>query len=282
MKVNLFALSLVGTTLLVLSASKPAAAITTSLTDFSDVSAFTLNQDAAQIGNRLRLAVDSGNFSRGTAFYSTPFAIDGNTSFTTNFQFQITGGEGVNGGDGITFMIQNDSVNALGNAGDNIGYGGISNSVAVEFDTINNGGIFNDPNNNHIGLNLNGSPSSLQTAVVTPDLNDGSILNAWIDYNGSSDRLDVFLSDTTTKPGTALLTDTVDLSSTVGSQGYFGFSAATGLAHNNHDLLNLEFSSSTAAVPFEFSPGLGLVMTLGLFGSHHLWKRRTKNQTIEL
>lgn len=64
------------------------------------------------------------------------------------------------------------------------------------------------------------------------------------------------------------------------SQGFSSIEIRTdgnpGIAFSN---LNFDRASS---VPFEFSPGLGLVMTLGLFGSHHLWKRRTKNQTIEL
>ena len=40
------------------------------------------------------------------------------------------------GGNGITFTIQNDAVNAVGTNGTGLGYQGITNSVALKFDLV--------------------------------------------------------------------------------------------------------------------------------------------------
>lgn len=39
------------------------------------------------------------------------------------------------GGDGFAFVIQNQAPTALGHGGMELGYGGIQNSIAVEFDS---------------------------------------------------------------------------------------------------------------------------------------------------
>jgi Bacterial lectin len=81
----------------------------------------------------------------GSAWYINP-AGPGRTlslsnGFSTTFQFQfanpggITGTNGLPGADGIAFMVQNSGANALGSDGGNIGITGITNSVAVQFDT---------------------------------------------------------------------------------------------------------------------------------------------------
>lgn len=103
--------------------------------------------------------------------------------FTAYFAFQLTGGSRA---DGIAFVIQN----ALGRGTDSIsgctetsnssgltavatdaqggclGYGGIDNSVALEFDTYTDGW---DPNNNHIALQSCGLSGSGSNATGLPN-----------------------------------------------------------------------------------------------------------------
>jgi glucose/arabinose dehydrogenase len=55
----------------------------------------------------------------------------------------------------------------------------------------------------------------------------------WVDYNGESDNLAVYVSDRAEKPDFALLTTNLALDAIVGNQAYLGFSAATGSAFNN-------------------------------------------------
>ena len=54
------------------------------------------------------------------------------------------------GSDGFAFVLQGEGISAVGEAGEGIGYSGISHSVAVEFDTWVNKAY--DPNGNHISI----------------------------------------------------------------------------------------------------------------------------------
>jgi hypothetical protein len=77
--------------------------------------------------------------------------------FRVSFALRFTRDNPAIGADGITFVIQNASRVALGNAGHGMGYSGITNSIAVEFDTYRNvasefEGPLDDPNNNHVSV----------------------------------------------------------------------------------------------------------------------------------
>jgi glucose/arabinose dehydrogenase len=215
--------------------------------NFNTIDGIVLNGNASKAGTSLQLTPAVGD-QAGSAFYATPFAIDGNTSFNTQFQFQLTGGEGTAGADGFTFVIQNSpsGANALGGRGGSVGYANIIQSVAVEFDTYQNG--TNDPNDNHISILQDGNLTALKNAVTSVDLNGGGVVNAWIDYDGATNRLDVYLSTTTTKPGTAVISEIVDLAAVVGSQAYFGFTAGTGGFKNAQAIQSWNFTTTANPV----------------------------------
>ena len=59
------------------------------------------------------------------------------------------------GADGFAFVIQNDNIEALGTGGKGIGYEGIRNSIAVEFDTYYNYENL-DSYENHISVQTRG------------------------------------------------------------------------------------------------------------------------------
>ena len=221
--------------------------------DFSSIAGLKLNGNAAQASNVLRLTPAQGNRA-GSAFFNTPLAIDGDTSFQTRFRFRLHGGNGASGADGFTFMIQNSTagVNALGEYGGSLGYDDngpaagvpIGKSLAVEFDTYQNSW---DSNSNHVSLLRNGNVTvALKQGNPSIDLNNGSSRNAWIDYDGGTNQLSVFLSATTTKPGTALFTHTIDLAAVLGSNAFIGFSAGTGGRSNNQDIQNWNFTTVPA------------------------------------
>lgn len=209
--------------------------------NFSNVSKLQLNGNAARSNNRLRLTPNTTN-RRGTALYKTVIPISDRTSFSTQLQFRIS--SSVNGGaDGITFMVQGNSTTSLGTGGSGLGYQGIGKSLAVELDTYAGSG---DPNANHVAILTNGNVTT-HLASYTPgsSLKNGQTQTLWIDYDGTTNTLTVYLvqSATTTKPSTPILTRTnVDLFALVGAQGYLGFSAATGGAANRHDILNWSFT----------------------------------------
>jgi len=100
--------------------------------------------------------------------------------FSIQIGFQITE-SGNSGADGIAFVIQNSSANAIGVFGGGIGYMTIPNSLAIEFDTYPNSEYL-DPNDNHIGIQTRGKNPNSPDHVITlgtsrniPILEDGSV-----------------------------------------------------------------------------------------------------------
>ena len=193
-----------------------------------------------------RLAGHAGAFSQaGSAFSQTIIPLGAGNAFSTYFAFQITGSGGASdtdglGADGFTFAVQPNAATA-GGVGGGIGYAGIANSVAVEFDTWFNPGT--DPDGNHVGIDLNGSVVSVVTAPVGTRMNNGAIWYAWIDYNGTT--LELRLSQTPARPSAPTLSQAVNLVTVLGTtQAYVGFTSGTGAAFGNHDILTWQFDNA--------------------------------------
>ena len=226
-----------------LAGSAGAAAINYS--DFSDVTGLTLNGNAAQVGNVLRVTPETYNQS-GSVFSTSTVSLASNASFSTFFQFRFTSplngwgyNDGLgNGADGLVFVVQTVG-NNVGGIGGGIGYAGITNSVGIEFDTWNNGAVDNN-SSNHIGIDVNGNISSVVLAEVTEaDMNNGDIWNAWVDYDGSTQLLEARLNRSGVRPTNAILSYTLDLATTLGTTNAFvGFTSGTGAAFANHDVLS--------------------------------------------
>jgi Glycosyl hydrolase family 9/Legume lectin domain/PA14 domain len=219
-------------------------------TNFSTLAGLKTNGNASILGNELRLTGDLGS-QVGSAFYGSAIALAPNTSFATQFQINIGNGQGTGGADGMTFMLQNSAAgtSAIGRLGGDLGYAGIlGNSIAIEFDTYDNGA--NDINDNHLSILRNGD---INTAIVTQtspiDLNRNLPINAWVDYNGVTDLLEVFLSGTTIKPTAALLATTIDLATALNGSAYFGFSGGTGGLWNTHAVQRWAIATETPTVP---------------------------------
>jgi MYXO-CTERM domain-containing protein len=135
------------------------------------------------------------------------------------------------GGDGFAFVIQGQGNGALGGAGGYIGYEGITNSLAIEFDTFQNNS-FGDINSNHVaimsrGVNANSANHFLaeRAAILVPgDMNDGLTGTARVRYEAGV--LNVFLNGSETPSMSAA----IDLSSELGlinNQAFIGFTGGT-------------------------------------------------------
>lgn len=202
-------------------------------TDFTSISGIVLNGNAVQSVDNLRLV--DGNIAGeiGTAWFSTPQSLA--LGFSTEFQFSI-GGEGGGAGtvgDGLAFVIQTspDGTAAIGNDGGQVGFGGIVNSLAIEFatnSTQNNAafvscglGVANDATSGPCNLATSADLSTLGTPI---SLTDGSTHTADVTYTPGTLTLSV--------DGEQVLTAPITLGSYAGDPALVGFTAATGDANS--------------------------------------------------
>lgn len=247
--------------------------------DFTNTAGLSLNA-AESVNGAVLLAQNQQNKS-GSFFTLSQYNV---TGFSAAFEFRISSPGGLSdgisaGADGIAFVLQRSGSTALGGNGEGLGYGprggtlGIGNSVAVEFDTFKNSW---DPDSNHIGIDTNGSLTSLATAGVAAAFDSGLKWSVWVDYNGTT--LEVRASNDGVRPATATLSQTIDIAATIGGPtAYLGFTGATGSAYGRHEVLGFAFSdtyvSGGVSVVPEPSTYVLLALGLGLVGAT-LWRRR--------
>ena len=144
---------------------------------------------SAACGPALRLTGASDRL-RGAAWYRRPQDVA--EGFATAFRYRITEPSTRHcvsrGADGFAFVIQGQGTGALGDGGLGLGYAGIENSLAIEFDTFFNHEVL-DPFSSHVSIHTRGwrAPNdsnhsySLGHTTAVPDLASGEI-DVKIDY----------------------------------------------------------------------------------------------------
>lgn len=252
---------------LAVAVAAPARATTFLYPDFASTAGLQLNGSAAaavdSAGRKVLRVTPSVPFAAGSAFSATAVTLGADVSFSTFFRFNMNTPGGVSdgdgqGGDGLVFVVQTVS-NTVGGVGGGIGYLGIPNSVGVEFDTIGNGPALNDPDGNHVGINIGGAFNG-PTASVATRLNNSADYWAFIDYDGATNVLELRLSTTSSRPAAPLLSRSVNLAAELGSvDAFVGFTSGTGFAYNHHDIIEWEFRSSFDPIdPVPAPAALGL------------------------
>lgn len=244
-------------------------------------------QPAPGVATVLRLTPNS-TFTSGSAWYNTQQPVSG--TFSTTFTFQLSGANGYVA-DGFAFVIQNSSVTALdpdnGADGCSLGFGdapdgsctsttgGITNSLAVEFDTYQNFDI-DDPNGNHVAIQSCGMaansvegpplPGSCQIAnnslvgLLDPrgnplNLADGYPHTVTITYTPSTlsncgpqgisscSTIDVLVDNNDLFPANSnpvfFSLNSIGLNS---GNAWVGFTGTTGGGNDNQDILNWTFT----------------------------------------
>ncbi|CAI5518910.1 unnamed protein product [Closterium sp. Naga37s-1] len=163
--------------------------------------------------------------------------------FRVAFSFAMIPGDQGAGGEGLAFVV----TAAASSKGASVGLGGVGKrSVAVEFDSVLSV-KHSDPNDNHVGVNVGGSPVSLTSATAPLILNDAHTKHAWIHYDPTScGTLRVFLSSDPQQPLTPALTARVSLCSVLkptasDSLFLFGFVALSGSHPQRHAILSWNF-----------------------------------------
>ncbi len=217
-----------------------------SFNSFTSASTLKLNGNAIVANNNLRLTAATAQ-QRGSAYFTTPVSVDSNTSFETSFAARFDGGQGTNGGEGLAFVIQNSpagtSAQNIGNFSGGLNYNALPKSIGIELDTFKN--VY-EAYADEITITKNGELVNPVRTIQSPyDLNNGRTHYVWVDYNGVSDQLSVYLSDVNEKPLLALMKTTIKLDEVVGNQAYVGFAAATGTAFNNTYIESWRFTLDT-------------------------------------
>lgn len=200
----------------------------------------------------------------GHAFYTKPIRFKESSSpnatvssFSTSFVFAIYSQIPTLSGHGIAFVVAPSPGLPSALPSQYIGLFNSSNNgndtnhvFAVEFDTIQSN-EFGDPNDNHVGIDINGLRSvTYSTAGYWNDKNTFQTLNLisrklmqiWISYDSLGNRIDVTLSPYgSDKPSKPLITHVIDLSPVLLQDMYVGFASATGSVISEHYVAGWSF-----------------------------------------
>lgn len=196
----------------------------------------------------------------------SPTSLPTNQNFVATFAFRL--GEGANGwrADGLAFVLAADPT-GLGDPsryGGSMGFEGVDRSVAVEFDTFNNGG---EPGDNHVAISFNGVLDNLAganpygttgcDAAGTPFcLSNGDVWTAIVGYNADAGELSVTVQDGDS-PAFAVITGfAFNPGATLGERFHIGLSAGTGGGHMAHDLLSLSVTTGPATIAQQANVGI--------------------------
>ncbi|HYD50930.1 MAG TPA: hypothetical protein VEB21_21415, partial [Terriglobales bacterium] len=202
----------------------------------------SLVQDARQLGNQLEL--NGRQVGGGALWLSAPQLVA--RGFDTTFTYHVhLQSPGATASDGFAFVIQDDprGASAYANDGGDLGYaqgfrlngGGLTRSLAVEFDMFDNdvfSGAGADGEAPHISVQTRGMSANSPRAqfslgsVLAPTIGDGSTHSARIVYTpGDPGTLQVY-SD-------GALTASLTVATDIGAIGLSGSSTCVDLAAGN-------------------------------------------------
>lgn len=212
---------------------------------------------------------------QGHAFFPNPVRFKNSSnssafSFSTTFVFAIVSEYATLSGHGIAFVIAPTRglpgalpSQYLGLFNETNTGNATNHVVAVELDTIQSH-EFNDINDNHVGLDINGLTSVLAEPAGYYSNNNGSFqklglisgkpMQVWVDYDGMHKHINVTLAPINAgKPNRPLLSLSYDLSPILNETMYIGFSSSTGSVLTSHYVLGWSFKMNGVAQGLDLS-----------------------------
>lgn len=206
--------------------------------EFGGKTGLTLNGSARSDDGPIRLT-GQHPFQAGSVFCTDPVDV---THFTSTFRFRLNNAHA----DGLTFTIQGEGPHALGGPGGGLGYGPdpndpldpgykVTSSVAIKFDLFDNQ---LGQERSSTGLYQNGaSPSGGGEIALNPlgiDFHTSQHFKVTLSYNGTT--LSVTIEDEQ-KVVSVTQNYPIDIPSIAGPMAHVGFTAATGGATAEQDIL---------------------------------------------
>ncbi|ONI08234.1 hypothetical protein PRUPE_5G166300 [Prunus persica] len=219
-----------------------------SFSNITNATNLTLIDDALLDATVIRLTNDTVQFSVGRVFYPTKLAMrptsnsSSLTSFSTSFVFSVLPDIASSPGFGLCFVLSNSTSppNALASQY----FGLFTNAtvpfvaplLAVEFDTGQNP-EFNDPDGNHIGIDLNNIESAITKpagyydssgSLVPIQMRTGQNVRAWIEFDGTNFEFNVTVAPANvSRPSLPTLTyRDPKIANYVSAEMFVGFSAS--------------------------------------------------------
>jgi hypothetical protein len=233
------------------SMSEQSFAANFSYANFDSTAGLILQEHASSFEGKLRISPAIAGLGYGGAWRDAKQTVkDG---FETTFQIQITE-KHASGADGLAFVIQNASKPALGQTGQGLGYGGVTNQFVIHFDNYHWGDHPMAGGYDEIAVLAAASPTEplynvaaniIASANRQVTYSDGAVHTLRIVYVPGN--LQVFLDDLENP----LMTVYVNLAKVMdldNGRAWVGFTAASGADWQNHDLVSWAFASSTAAI----------------------------------
>jgi hypothetical protein len=237
--------------------------------DYLQNNSFPADPADLQANGNAQFAEGTARLVRQNATAGSVFSLNQENilNWTTQFTVRLHEGTQPNYADGFTFVIQANSPYALGAGQGGLGYQGITNSVAIKFDTFQNMG---ETSANSTGLYSGGAnpggPANgttvfdLDPAKVNLRSQSSKVIVLSYRYNAANPAASVLHESITDPdhPNTPFIHDyMVDIPSLLGdplagnSTAYVGFTAATGDSNwwEINDITSWRFTPTGAAAP---------------------------------
>jgi Bacterial lectin len=202
----------------------------------------TLTGNALKTGPHV-LVTEPGKDQTGAMFSRELVPVA--NGFRTTFKFLIDGV--TNGGaDGLAFVVQAVSDVYTGHDASGLGYGGMSDAIALEFDTYQNVD-YKDPDNNHVSLHI----PNTKSAALSPNEDGvyGRPFTSQVPFRDAKEHIAEVVYDAVAHTVTLTLDnseihtwnnvnlgDLMDMDGPNKDSAFVGFTAATGGAYEQHSI----------------------------------------------
>ena len=199
---------------------------------------WTLNGDASYItvgGEQCIELTPELNGMTGCAWNGSQIDFASDFTLTLDYYF----GNNINGADGNTFTFQTSSSSACGTNGGQLGAGGMSNALSIEFDTYDNDNPAHiyDMLCDHVAVEIDGNMQGPGAPLCGPvcakssggNIDDGGTYTVDIQWDATSQQLDIYFD------GALRLSCTNDFVTNAFSGNnmvYWGATSATGGLNN--------------------------------------------------